>query len=82
MGLNAMQWHEKDHLNVDGMNRIAQSMKRWDEHCRKIAKTHTPKLVQCVIQREWVEHWKNRSLRSWPKMSVRKVVCVLTHKRS
>ena len=53
MGLNDMKWREKDHLNVDGMNRIAQSMKRWNEHEIHFAKTHThPNISACVIERE------------------------------
>jgi len=45
MGLNAMQWREKDHLNVMCIKLNAQSMKKVDEHCRKIAKTHTPQYL-------------------------------------
>ena len=44
MGLNAMKWREKDHLNVDGMNRIAQSMKRWMSIAERFPRHTQPNL--------------------------------------
>ena len=51
--MNDIKWREERHLNVDGMNRIAQSMKKVDEYEIHFAKTHTqPNISVCVIERE------------------------------
>ena len=40
--MNDIKWREERHLNVDGMNRIAQSMKRWMSIAERFRQdTHT-----------------------------------------
>ena len=81
-GLNYMKWRERPKSERDLYEDGCAVHEKVDEHY-KISPRHThPNISVCVIQREWVEHWKNRSLRSWPKLSVSRTVCVLTHKRS
>jgi hypothetical protein len=49
-----MKWREKDHLNVDGMNRIAQSMTRWMSIIKCRQDTHTTQYLS-VCHRTWKE---------------------------
>ena len=81
MGLNAMQWREKDHLYVMCIQWIAQSMKKWMSIAERFPiHTHNP-ISQCVSS-NMKRTKRHRSLRTWPKLSVSRTVCVLTHKRS
>ena len=79
MGLNDMQWREKLHLNVNGMNRNAQSMKKWMSIIKFRQDTHTTQYLSVCHRTCVVKSWKKELTAHLVKMSVIEERCVLTH---
>ena len=81
LGLNAMQWRERNTSERDVYKVECAVHEKVDEHY-KISPRHTHHPISQCVSSNVKRTKRNRGLRTWSKLSVSRTVCVLTHKRS